>query len=308
MLKLRFDEDNPVRLDRFLRRNFPSLTQGLIEKLLRGRKILVNNCKAKSSDRLKNGDEILIDSFLSEKLQESKTVSRPASFSHSIISLAKKIQSKYLILETEDFLAINKPFGLAVQGGSKIGVSVDAAINYLDDRYKIVHRLDKNTSGVLIIAKNHQTSQLFANCFKEKLLQKTYMAITCGVPALSVGIVENYIGKERSGLYEVVTENPQGKMARTGYEVLKKKDGFALVKYIPYTGRMHQLRVHSQKLGCPILGDVKYGGQKFERMMLHANRLVVPKNVFGKEYIIHAEFDMIFTNFLTKHGFENLTL
>lgn len=285
--------DLPIRLDRYLRRTY-SISQGILEKLIRQGKIKLNNSKCKSSDRVKNNDIIsCIDKqLLIERDSKNKT------YSPNIISLAKKILNEYLITENKNFIAINKPFNLSVQGGSKINLSIDDALQYLNEinnndiKYKLVHRLDKNTSGILLIAKNFDSAQKLTHAFKEKLITKKYLALVKGKPKKNEGIIKNYLAKNYNNEFEsiqIVEENtPEAKLAETNYKLKKyySSNNYSLIEYYPKTGRTHQLRVHSKYLNCPIIGDIKYGGQKYIRMMLHAQQVIIEKNIFNTEHVI----------------------
>ena len=293
MKKIIVESAEPVRLDRYIKRVFPAVTQGVIERYLRNGKIKVNKTKVKSSARVKTGDEITL---FAELLQSTGHV---RSFSDSIRSLATKLLGEYLLLSTNEFIAIDKPHNLAVQGGSKISLSIDDAISYLNatngTNFKLVHRLDKGTSGVLLIACGYDNAAKLAKAFRDKLIQKTYYAVLCGRPKDQQGVIINYIGKDRSGVFEIVKELKDGKRAETSYNVLKENDGYSLVEFKPLTGRMHQLRVHSKILGCPILGDIKYGGLSYKRMMLHAQQIVIPQEVFGVKIVIESNLPDIWS-------------
>ena len=293
MKKIIVESAEPVRLDRYIKRVFPAVTQGVIERYLRNGKIKVNKTKVKSSARVKTGDEITL---FAELLQSTGHV---RSFSDSIRSLATKLLGEYLLLSTNEFIAIDKPHNLAVQGGSKISLSIDDAISYLNatngTNFKLVHRLDKGTSGVLLIACGYDNAAKLAKAFRDKLIQKTYYAVLCGRPKDQQGVIINYIGKDRSGVFEIVKELKDGKRAETSYNVLKENDGYSLVEFKPLTGRMHQLRVHSKILGCPILGDIKYGGLSYKRMMLHAKQIVIPQEVFGVKIVIESNLPDIWS-------------
>lgn len=357
------------RLDRYLKRVFPFLTQGNIEKLLRKKDIILNGQKAKSSDRLQEGDEvsyfsgILHGNFQEEvSITKERSHSKNASFSSekkhflpNVIALAKKILGEYLVFDCEYFIAIDKPNGLAVQGGSKISLSIADSLEYLnyiakqetlqsdDSRlpsriefqkkssdldfenvygYKTVHRLDKNTSGLLIIAKGYESAVKLTKGFKDRVIKKEYTAITCNSPKQNHGEISGFIGKKRNykqdgdddprnefeRVEELPESDPDAKFALTEYEVIEKLSireaiikfptlrglegvsTISLIEYKPQTGRMHQLRVHSKLLGCPIIGDVKYGGPKAPKMMLHAKRISIPRDIFGTNYDIQSKF------------------
>ncbi|MGX6960570.1 MAG: RluA family pseudouridine synthase, partial [Rickettsia endosymbiont of Pentastiridius leporinus] len=253
----------PSRLDKYLKRLYPLLTQGVIEKALRQKQIIVSSRKAIASLRVVNGDEIFInDKFNLLVAEPSKLV-----FTDAEIKLAEKITTKYLIYEDDNLIAINKPSGLATQGGSKINLSVDSALKYLNSKeadFKLVHRLDKETSGLLIIAKNYVSSVKLHNAFKEKLVEKVYLAVTYGKPIKNTGEVKTNIERNKGSNPKITDiSDKNGKLAITYYKVLKSfRNNLFLIEFTPVTGKMHQLRLHAKLLGCPIIGDDKYGDKE----------------------------------------------
>ena len=290
--------DMPIRLDRYIRRCFPLATQGAIEKAIRKKQIKLNGLKTSANTRIVEGDKITyaLGVFVSENNDNTDKI-----FSKSTLILAKKILSEYLIYSSPELIAIDKPSGLAVQGGSGINLSIDDALCYLntteDKQYKIVHRLDKETSGILLIANGYSNAAKLGEAFQQHLIHKTYIAIVSGAPKNSSGNLEHYIGKDRLGVFEIVKELKEGgKKAETEYKVIRSANNQSIIEFKPKTGRMHQLRFHSKFLGCPIIGDKKYGGQKTSRMLLHAKELVIEKSVFGNEIAIKSnlprEFDL----------------
>ena len=301
MTKLLVEELRETRLDRLLRQKFIYLTQGIIEKNLRKGKIKVNETNAKASTRVCKGDVIIIADHLINDLNHHAPSKK--YFSPAVISLANKMLKEYMIFSCKEFIAINKPHGIAAQGGSKINISIDHTLQYLNEteksEYRLVHRLDKDTSGIFIIAKNLNSAILLGEAFKEKEIKKTYIAIISGNTSFipREGTIESYISKEKSGPYEIVKENKDGKFANTSYKILAADENIAVIKYNPLTGRMHQLRYHSKQLGFPILGDMKYGNSNFKRMMLHALEITIPKKIFGEEYIIKAPLDKDFYSY-----------
>jgi len=303
MIELQVENIVETRLDRFLKQKFAYLTQGVIEKNLRKGQIQVNGKKAKADKRVSKGDVVNIANYL---INENLTIREKTFFSPAAISLAKKILNEYLIFSCDQFIAINKPHGIAAQGGSKIAISIDHALQYLNEteksQYKLVHRLDKDTSGVFIIAKNLNSAILLGEAFREKQIQKTYLAVLTGNMSFipEEGTIESYIGKEKSGTHEIVKESKNGKFAKTIYQILALNNDSNIIKYNPLTGRMHQLRYHSKQLGFPILGDLKYGGLPFKRMMLHALEITIPAKIFGKEQVIKASLDKIFESYFDK--------
>lgn len=307
--------ENGIRLDRYLKKLYPKLTQGVLEKLLRKGAIRVNEEKISASFRISSSDKISLPKSFVESLRDTDDEIREKEeffsqiSSQAVISLAKKILKDYLLYDHPQFIAINKPAGLATQGGTKINISVDDALQYLNYThgadYKLVHRLDKETSGVLLIAKNYAASTKLAKAFEDKIISKQYLAIVSPVPNQQSGEIKNHIAKikvisKSTGIeFDKISQHEQGKLAITKYKVLQACDDFALIEFTPITGRMHQLRIHSQQLGCPIVGDKKYGGfqqikcKNFASklgsshkmpMLLHANTIMVPKSIFD-EYI-----------------------
>lgn len=302
MITLIVEEQNETRLDRFLKRKFIYLTQGIIERSLRKKQIKLNNKNAQANTRVQKGDTIIIADYLVN--EKNFSTEQKNYFSPATISLANKILKDYLIFSTREFIVINKPCGIAAQGGSKIRISIDHALQYLNQtkksEYRLVHRLDKDTSGVFLIAANLNSAILLGEAFREKEIKKTYLAVVSGDASLLPrdGIIESYISKEKSGTHEVVKETKDGKFAKSLYKILAKDKTTALIEYTPLTGRMHQLRYHSKQLGFPILGDTKYGNTSYKRMMLHALEIGIPAKIFGQEYTIKAPLDNLFEFYL----------
>ncbi|MCC8369394.1 MAG: RluA family pseudouridine synthase [Rickettsia endosymbiont of Oxypoda opaca] len=293
---IKVDTTIPCRLDKYLRRLYPKLTQGIIERALRQKQIIVNGHKVEANLRVKEEDEI----FINDKLNLPQEETLEVTFSDSVIKLASKITKDYLIYENEHFIAINKPAGLATQGGTKINLSIDDALKYLN--YKLVHRLDKETSGLLLVAKNYESGVKLVNAFKEKLIAKTYIAVVFGRPLEGSGEIRGLIGKKRDGAYEIVdVDNENGKLAITYYKLLKPlNNNLSLIEFTPITGRMHQLRFHAKLLNCPIVGDTKYGSAQSssysKHMLLHASNIVLHEKIFGEEITLEAKLPNYFFN------------
>jgi 23S rRNA pseudouridine955/2504/2580 synthase len=278
--------ENPMRFDRYLRVVDHSLTQGVIEKALRSGLIKLNGAKAKSNVRIKNGDIVTIKLFLKD-VEPNYTTKH---FSQNIIALADKILGSYLIEDNEYFLAINKPSGLASQGGSKIDISIDHALQYLNMQghdLRIVHRLDLETSGIFVIAKSRNATTLLGNALQNRLCEKRYLSWVKGDVVNDSGSVISYLAKAQDRMKEV--SEGEGKLAITDYKVLRRKHGFTMLEFSPQTGRTHQLRCHAaMNLKCPIVGDMKYGIGTSGPLMLHAYEFFVPSVVFGVDYKVQA--------------------
>ncbi|MCC8417547.1 MAG: RluA family pseudouridine synthase [Rickettsia endosymbiont of Bryobia graminum] len=298
------DIELPIRLDRYLKKLYPNLTQGIIQKALRQKKITVNSAKVEGATRINAGDQI----FINDSLNLVSTDTPHKKFSNSVISLANKLITEYLVYQDNNLYVINKPSSIATQGGSKINLSIDDALQYLNslgEDLRLVHRLDKDTSGILLIAKNYLASIKLMRAFQEKIIQKTYLAVTLGKLLKQEGEIRGMIAKSRVENYETMENDEEnGKLAITHYKLLEfqKKSNISLIEFTPLTGRMHQLRFHAKILGCPIIGDIKYGSNESialsKNMLLHAKKITLPAEVFGEEIIIEVDLPGYFYKLL----------
>lgn len=194
-----------------------------------------------------------------------------------------------VIYEDKNFLALNKPAGIAVHRGA--GIKSQTLVDWLIERYPevksvgddpeerpgIVHRLDKDTSGVMLVARNQETFESLKRLFKARRVEKTYLALAVGAPKKSSGIIDEPIGRMASRRTKRGTgKNILGaRQAITEYRVLERLGGYSLLEVRPKTGRMHQIRVHLASIGAPVVGDKTYGGARaefsgLERNFLHA--------------------------------------
>ncbi|MES2214548.1 MAG: RluA family pseudouridine synthase [Pseudomonadota bacterium] len=280
---------SPMRLDRYLRIIDSTMTQGFIEKALRAGDIRIGSSKAKANDRVNDGDVILIK----DRIHVAAASVEVKEFSAASIALASKLLKPYLLYDDKDFMAINKPAGLPTQGGSNISLSIDHALQYLNANghdLRLVHRLDKETTGVLLIAKNRHAATLLGEGFKNHVMAKKYIAVLYGSIDSPSGVVESYLAKRHNMVYEVDASAEDGKLAITEYSVLKANDKVTLVEFTPKTGRMHQISCHAAySLKAPILGDEKYGGKYAESLYLHAAEITIPKEILGREHVISAD-------------------
>ena len=257
---------NGMRIDRWIRKKFGDLPQGFIEKNLRNGKIKINKKKIKSSYTLKKNQEVDFFNF-NFKISETnkKTKFEP---SKSII----KSNEDLIIDNNDDFIVINKKSGTAVQGGTKSRKNLidifSKSTFFKDTKPYSVHRLDKDTSGVFIIAKNRETAQLLTSLFRLRKVHKTYISICHGE------ILKNS-GEWNSELVRYENNKSVKENARTLYKVLDKNSNCSLVEMKPITGRKHQLRKQLYEIGHPIYGDKKYNFEKYNKginknLMLHA--------------------------------------
>ncbi|WP_353273553.1 RluA family pseudouridine synthase [Wolbachia endosymbiont (group A) of Agelastica alni] len=250
-------EDDNVRLDRYIRRIFPDLKQSVIEKSLRKGLIKVDDCKAKSSDKVNSGQTITL-----KHLNYIENANSDRKYNEKLVNLLRE----NILYEDEYILAINKPAGVIVQGGVKVKISISDLLDQIreGETFKIVHRLDRDTSGVIIFARNANVARYLMEEFKGRRVKKTYLALTSGIPSKDSGTIDYPLAKKYiSGQEKVVVDENSPQNATTHFSIIAKfKHNVAYLKLQPITGRTHQLRAHLAHINCPILGDGKYGGKK----------------------------------------------
>tara|TARA_B100001250_G_scaffold272911_1_gene235652 strand:+ start:643 stop:1518 length:876 start_codon:yes stop_codon:yes gene_type:complete len=259
-----------MRIDRWIRNNIEKVPQGLIEKSLRNGKIKINNKKVKSSFKVKFQDKIDIYNFKYKKILKEKK--RKTTQSNTII----KSTEKKIIDNNEDFIVLNKESGISVQGGTKSKknfVDILSQSKIFENKKPFpVHRLDKDTSGVFIIAKHREAAQLLTTLFRLRKVHKTYLAICQGELEQNSGIWENTLQR-----YE--NKKQINEKAKTIFKVLDKNSICTLVEMKPITGRKHQLRKQLFMIGHPIYGDQKYNLDsnikfKGKNLMLHSYKIM----------------------------------
>lgn len=271
------EDDADSRLDRWFKRHRPEYNHSLLQKMLRKKDIRVNRKRAQTDTRLEEGDEIFVLD-IKPSTDEPRKVNAPQPVAgHQIEDF-----NSWIIFENKDYLAINKPQGLASQGGRGITVSVDDIIRTISPRYKLVHRLDKDTSGVLVIAKKTTAASAFSRILQSGGVDKTYIALVSGLPELKEGEINLPLLKK--GQPEKMTVDDKGKYALSEYRILQNLGGaMSILELKPITGRTHQLRVHCAAIGHPIIGDGKYGGTKAftdgfsNKLHLHARSISIPE-------------------------------
>lgn len=244
------------RIDRFLRNHFPDCSLSEIYSLLRKKFVRVNGAKASEKYILEEGDEILYPVFLDSKEKREPT---------GVMNLKPSFT---VLFEDKDIIAVNKPAGLAVHEGTNTGkrTLVAEVQSYLKDQEGVdahlVHRLDKDTSGVMIIAKNRRTAKELGLIFKDRVCEKKYIALLMGHLPEQKGIIDMPLEKhETMNFAKKVTagHGEEAKRAITRYEVKENFGPYSLVDFYLETGRMHQIRVHSSELGSPLAMDDRYG-------------------------------------------------
>jgi len=274
------DNEDGTRLDRFLRRLFPGLSQGQIERMLRNRLIRLDGGKAKAATRLTSGQLLRLPPVIPENPAGSKPVT-PRIVASS--SLRQQFDDMFLA-EGKGWLALNKPSGLAVQGGTGTYHHIDGMMRAMSDdagnRLRLVHRIDKDTSGILLLAKTIEAARSLTEAFQKHRLEKIYFALVMGLPPES-GSIRDPILKFSGKAGEKMQVHEDGQSAQTQYRRLDHAGRkMALMALRPLTGRTHQLRVHMAHIGHPICGDGKYagdyahpGGLIARRLHLHAWQL-----------------------------------
>lgn len=257
-----------LRLDKFLRDKF-YLTNSLVCQFIQKGKILVNSTKSRISYRIASSDiitsKIDLNKFKNDDLKSKKETYIP-NIPEKIIQLVKNS----IIYEDDNVLCIDKPYGIASQGGTKIKYSITDFFPHLStNQLFIVHRLDIQTTGVLVLAKNIETARIIGDHFKNHNIIKKYHALVSPIPKLEKGIIDTDI---------IVEDTP--KSAITEYKILKinPEKNIALLELTPKTGRKHQIRIHLKHIGSPIIGDEKHGGnmQLAKELQLHAHSLKIP--------------------------------
>ena len=260
---------NNMRIDRFIRNHLGNIPQGLIEKYLRSGKIKLNHKKVKSSQKVKAGDKVNIFNLnFDEKIQKIKTKFNPKK---EIIK-----ENEELVIENNDnFIVLNKASGISVQGGTKskknlVDIFAKSEIFQGTKPYS-VHRLDKDTSGVFIMAKTRESAQLLTSLFRLRKVHKTYLAICHGE-------LNTDVGEWNDDLIRYDGDKKIIEKAKTIFKVLDKNSEASLVELKPITGRKHQLRKQLYALGQPIFGDIKYKLSNSSRglnknLMLHSYQI-----------------------------------
>ena len=289
-------DDERLRLDKFIRRSLPRAPLNFIFQSIRKGDINVNGKKARQDYRLKEGDEIIF-SFPAEKYLLSQ---KPSAFK----------QRFTVLYEDADLLAVDKPAGLASHGGTGIEDSLIAEVRaYLKDtegRSSLAHRLDRETSGVVLIGKNKTFLRMLNAALQERTVNKTYQALTAGRFSKRHGTLVSSLKRVQENFSTKIIVDPSGKEARLSYNVLKEYPMFSMIEITLHTGRMHQIRAQLAADGHHVLGDKVYGNislnkkLKTELLYLHAHRIQFTHPRTGKYLKLVSPLPEAFQKFLRK--------
>lgn len=278
------DAEDGMRLDRWFKTHYASLPHSRLEKLLRTGRVRVDGGRAKASTRLASGQTIRVPPL--------PDVAPPFAPKHALSKADRAFLASITLYEDDDLLILNKPAGIAVQGGTKTTHHIDRLLEGLGDgpetRPRLVHRLDRDTSGVLVIAKRRSVAAKLGRAFQTRSVRKIYWALVKGVPKPPQGKVEAALVKAAGPEGDRVRKARPGEQdiaqsAVTHYAVVDRAGQAAsFVSLKPVTGRQHQLRAHMAIIGNPILGDEKYHGDRdlpegvARKLHLHARRISFP--------------------------------
>ncbi|MGI9404851.1 MAG: RluA family pseudouridine synthase [Hyphomicrobiaceae bacterium] len=281
------DVDDGMRLDRWFRQHFPALGHGQLQKLVRTGQVRVDGSRVKTGTRLDAGQTVRVPPLPDDGTERVPRKRR----SIDLTGMERGALRELVVYQDDDVLAINKPSGLAVQGGAKTDRHLDGMLDALKfgapETPRLVHRLDKDTSGVLLLARSRAVAAILSKTLQRREAEKLYWALVIGTPRPSEGIIDAPLVKTgRDGKERVVVagEDDKGRNARTIFETLDQAGGrMAWLAMQPVTGRTHQIRAHAAALGHPIVGDGKYGGADAHpgppiarKLHLHARALRLP--------------------------------
>ncbi len=286
------DDDDGIRLDRWFKRHLPEANFNIVSRWARTGQLRVDGKRAAPGDRIEAGQIIRVPPAEPASPVAPKPKAKPERTPLSAEDT--EFTQGLVIYRDRAAIVVNKPPGLATQGGTKTDRHLDGLLDALtfdaENRPKLVHRLDKDTSGALLLARSANAAGHFAKAFSSRTARKVYWALVVGVPSIEDGMVELALAKQPgTGGEKMHVDEKEGSPARTRYRVIERAGNTAAwVELQPFTGRTHQLRVHMAAIGHPIVGDGKYGGPEAfltggisRKMHLHARRIKVDSPAGG---------------------------
>lgn len=305
-------DDDGIRLDRWFKRHRTDVPHALLARWTRTGMVRVDGAKADVADRIATGQRLTLPAASATPAPVARQPRPRKPLSASDLELAESM----VIYRDEHAIVLNKPPGLATQGGTGTQEHVDGLLDaYADDdrgRPKLVHRLDKDTSGVLLVARSAGTAAKFSRSFAGRSARKTYWAIVTGVPSIDDGQIDLPLSKQPgTGGEKMHVDEEGGQPSRTRYRVIERAGNHAaFVELQPLTGRTHQLRVHMAAIGHPIVGDGKYGGKAAfltgtisRKLHLHSRRLKIDRPG-GGSIDVTADLPSHFAESLASLGFD----
>jgi 23S rRNA pseudouridine955/2504/2580 synthase len=305
-------EDDGIRLDRWFKRNLPDASFNLVSRWARTGQLRVDGKRATPGDRIEAGQVIRVPPAEPPAAATAKPKIERPTLSDDEIAFVNEI----VIHRDPAAIVVNKPPGLATQGGTKTKQHLDGLLDGLADekgnRPKLVHRLDKDTSGVLLLARTPRAAAFFSKSFSGRTARKVYWALVVDVSSVADGYIDLPLGKQPgTGGEKMQVDEEEGLVARTRYRIIERAGNRAAwVELQPLTGRTHQLRVHMAAIGHPIVGDGKYGGQDAfltgtisRKLHLHARRLRID-HPDGGTIDVTAELPQHFADSIANLGFD----
>jgi len=305
------DDDDGIRLDRWFKRHMPEVSFNMVSRWARTGQLRLAGKRAVPGDRIEAGQEIRVP-----PLDDAPTrAARPRPRREPLTDDEAQFVRNLVIFENADAFVLNKPPGLATQGGTKTVQHLDRLLDGLageNGRPKLVHRLDKDTSGALLVAKTARAAGHFAKAFSGRTARKVYWALVVGVPDAEQGTIDAPLAKQPgSGGEKMHVDQAQGLPAKTRWRVIDRAGNRAAwVELQPLTGRTHQLRAHMAALGHAIVGDAKYGGAEAfltggvsRKLHLHARRIKIDAPD-GGVIDVTAELPNHFAESLATLGFD----
>ncbi|WP_294120027.1 RluA family pseudouridine synthase [Sphingomonas sp.] len=310
------EDDDGIRLDRWFKRNLPDVSFNTVSRWARTGQLRVDGKRANPGDRLETGQNLRIPP--AEAAPAEGPGSRPKRIVQPLSDDEAAFVQDMVLAKGRDWFMLNKPPGLATQGGTKTVQHLDRLLDGLADdngqRPKLVHRLDKDTSGVLLVARSARAAAHFTKAFAGRTARKVYWALIAGVPSVEEGLIDAPLAKQPgTGGEKMHVDEENGLPARTRYRLVERAGNRAAwVELQPLTGRTHQLRAHMAAIGHPIVGDAKYGGAEAfltggisRKLHLHARRLKVD-GLDGKPIDHSAELPAHFAETLATLGFDRM--
>lgn len=310
------EDDDGIRLDRWFKRHLPDISFNTVSRWARTGQLRIDGKRAAPGDRLETGQLLRVPP--AEAAPAEGPGARPKRIIEPLTEEEAELVRDMVLAKGRDWFMLNKPPGLATQGGTKTVQHLDRLLDGLADesgqRPKLVHRLDKDTSGVLLVARSARAAGHFTKAFAGRTARKVYWAVITGVPSVEAGVIDAPLAKQPgTGGEKMHIDEEHGLPAKTRYRLIDRAGNRAAwVELQPLTGRTHQLRAHMAAIGHPIVGDAKYGGAVAfltggisRKLHLHARRLKID-GLDGKPIDCTAELPAHFAETLATLGFDRM--